>query len=287
MFTLALLLACSSPEPAPPVPVAPPARTLQLSFEAIPGNGFDIHGRVYDTAAATYEQKSAFTETILSEVVPDVFSAVAVDPHKTQQQLSPGGFELQTSPSLQIRGDFAPEQADELAAALGWSTYQWSVLVTDFDAKDGGTGYATVAFDKAPEATLAQDFFVHASTVNKALGGGYTAFGSELTFLNLRGPDGLPYSGVDDATFVADLGRAAASFTAAPVRVTASGQLGAHLVENHWDSAAEGQDYLKVIPDADEPKLPPLRAEFVERLEAAADQAGWSQPAPQGEAGSR
>lgn len=276
MFTYLLLLAC---HPArPPAASAPAPSTLQLSFEAIPGNGFDIHGRVYDTAAASYAQKSAFTAVILAEVVPEVFEALAIDSAGLQQELAPGGYQLQTSPSLQIRGELLPESADDLAAALGWTTFQWSVLVTDFGDADGGTGYAAVSFPAAPESTLAQAFFEHASGVNPALGGGYTAFGGELTFLNLRGPDGAPYSGLDDATFVAELTRAAGSFAQAALRVSASGQVGAHLVENRWDSARDGEDYLAVIEDADEPKLPPLRAEYLERLEAAGE-GGWSRPA--------
>lgn len=273
-----LLLACAH-TPAPPATPAPGASTLQLSFEAVPGNGFDIHGQVYDTAATTDEQKVAFTAEILAEIVPDVFAAVAVDPADIRAELSPGGFQLQTSPSLQIRGELLPDTAYDLAAALGWTTFQWSVLVTDFGNPGGGTGYVSVRFPSPPDGPAAQAFFEHAASIDKGLAGGYTTFDHDLYFLNLRGPDGAPYSGLDDPTFVAGLTRAAASYGAVPLSVSASGQVAARLVEDRWTAEARnGEDYLVYIEDEDEPALVPIRAEYLEKLEETGKRLGWGRP---------
>lgn len=265
---LALWLACAS---TPPTPT--PLSTRELAFEAIPGNGFAIDGHVYDTAASSYAEKAAFTRTILVEVVPDVFSALSMAQVPTEE--APGGFQLQTSPSLRVRGALEPAAADELAAALGWCLVQWSVLVTDSAGK--GTGYASVRFDGGLSPELADAFFHHAAGVSQGLGGGYTAFGDELRFLNLRGADGVPYSGLDDVPFVDAIRRAAASFPAGGARVSEAGELGAHLVENDWTAAADGERYLDHIDDAEEPALVAPRAEFLEALEAAGAANDWIQ----------
>ena len=52
----------------------------------------------------------------------------------------------------------------KLIKALGWTSYQWSVLVTDYRDTDGGTGYACVTFDTTVDAALAQSFFEHAAS---------------------------------------------------------------------------------------------------------------------------
>ena len=51
-----------------------------------------------------------------------------------------------------------------------------------------------------------------ASAEHEGLGGGYTAFGDTLLFLNLRGPDGQPHSGLSDADFTSALRRVVTGF---------------------------------------------------------------------------
>ena len=249
---------------------------LQISFEAVPGNGFDVGGTVYDTSAATYADKAAFTQDVLNDIVPNVIGAVGYT-EAVQQQLTPGGFQLVTSPSLQIRSDMGQEVAMEVAAALGWTAYQWSVLVTDFGDTDGGTGYATVTFSGAPlSPEAAQAFFEHAAEVDPGLAGGYTAFGNDMIFLNLRDSDGNTYSGLEDSAFVADLTTAADGYMGADTAVSASGEAKAFLVENDWTGAAPtGEDYLELIHDTSEERLAELRAQYLTILESAATTYGW------------
>lgn len=251
------------------------AALVQISCEAVPGNGFDIDGHVYDTSLASYADKEAFTESILQQVLSDVYAAVGVDPSDLDQRLTPGGYLLVTSPSVQILSDFTPDDVDNLAAALGWTNYQWSVLVTDYGDTDGGTGYASVTFDTTVDAALAQSFFEHAASVDPGLAGGYTAFGDSMTFLNLRGSDGSPYSGLEDDTFIASLTTATSSFADATAVVETSGQVGAKLIENDWTTAEIGGDYLAVIEDADEPGLVPIREEYEALLGEAGATYGW------------
>lgn len=251
--------------------------TLQLSYEAIPGNGFDVGGDVYDTSGASYETKASFTAEILDAIVPGVLDAVGADPASLEMQLTPGGFMLATSPSLQIRGSQDPDDATALAAALGWTCYQWSVLVTNFDEPEGDTGFGTVSFAAgALTPTLAQAFFEHAASVDPGLAGGYTAFGDDLIFLNLRDSEGSPYSGVEDDTFIADLESAAQSFADAAVSLSASGEVEAALVENDWTGGAPtGEDYAAALSEAERSALDPLRADYLSALQATGAAEGW------------
>ena len=255
----------------------PSLDVLQLSFEAIPGNGFDVGGNVYDTSGASYAIKETFTAQILADVVPGAMDAVSVNGEELDQQLTPGGFQLATSPSLQIRGAIDPEIATVLAAGLGWTTFQWSVLVTDFGETDGGTGYGTVSFAAGtltPE--LAQSFFEHAASVDPGLAGGYTSFGDDLIFLNLRDATGTTYSGLEDEAFVTDLESAAGSFTGASVTMSASGEVEAGLVENDWTGAAPtGEDYAAELSADQVSALAPLRETFLSELEATGGAQGW------------
>lgn len=250
--------------------------TLQLSFEAIPGNGFDMGGHVYDTSEVDYTSKAAFTSEILSAVVPGVMEATGASAD-LDQQLTPGGFELATSPSLQIRGPQDPAAAKALAASLGWTCYQWSVLVTNFAETDGGTGYGTVAFESgALTPELAQSFFEHAATVDPGLAGGYTAFGDELIFLNLRGTDGAPYSGLEDGAFITDLESATSSFTGATVSLSASGEVQAYLEENDWTGTGPtGEGYAADLSGEQLAALEPLREAYLTALEATGGPGGW------------
>lgn len=277
MFLLALMSACKPDDDHDPSDTDTGGTTdpalVQLSFEAVPGNGFDIDGHVYDTSLASYADKEVFTDSVLAEVLPDLYAAVGVD--DVDAFLTPGGYLLATSPSLQIQAPFAPAEVDNLAAALGWTCYQWSVLVTDYGDTDGGTGYANVALDATVDADLAQRFFEHAAGVDPGLGGGYTAFGDVMTFLNLRGSDGTPYSGLEDDAFIAALQTAASSFTDAGATVASTGEVGAKFVENDWSAATTGEDYLELVEDADEPALVPLRDAYEVLLGEAGATYGW------------
>jgi hypothetical protein len=237
------LAACADQTAATPV-TAPVAPTMLFSYEALTFKPFG-----FDEKKASYAQRAAVTEQVMEAELPKILDLLKIPADQVQTELTPGGYEMQTNASLQSAFETDPETASRFAAALGYAFRQWSVLITDFTPDGpGNTAFAVVTFkDHAPSGDEAQAFFEHAASVNKGLGGGYTAFGHDLFFLNIADSTGKAYSGLDDATFVAELTKAAESFTATPVSVTRSGRADARFVENDWDKAKTGQDYARIL----------------------------------------
>ena len=264
--------------------------TVQLSYEAIPGNGIALGQGAVDMSAALYADKSTFTQDIHDELVPQVFSEFGLDFAGLASEEAPGGFLVETNPSMQTRGDLTRDEATQVAAGLGYVMYQWSVLVTDFSVADGDTAYGIVQFDDGQlDPTLAQSFFAHAAGVDAGLGGGYMSFGDEMIFLNLRGSDGEPYSGLADDVFIAQLEAAATTFAGAATVLSVSDFADAWLVENDWSAAPDGADYAGVIATsaASIATLDSLQTEFNDQLLAAATLYGWEGPAVEPPAGTQ
>lgn len=248
------------------------APTLLFSYEAL---AFDALG--LDGSKAGYDDRAAFTRQVLQDEVPAILAATGIDPAAVETEVTPGGYLLNTNASLQSSFEADEATADRFAAAVGYVFRQWSVLVTDFTPEgEGNTGYAVVTFaDHAPSGPEAQAFFEHAASVNEGLGGGYTAFGQDLFFLNVTDDEGAPYSGIDDETFVADLTRAAESYTATPVSVTRFGRVDARFVGNDWEASPEGEDYAATLGPDLTATLAALRAAHDQALLAAAEEHGW------------
>lgn len=268
---LALIsFACSEP--------AAENSTIQLSYEAIPGSGVTLGQGEVDMSAAVYDDKRAFTQQVHDGLVPMVFAELGVDFAELSSEDAPGGYLLETNPSMQSRGDLSPDDATLVSAGLGYVMYQWSVLVTDFSAGEGDTAYGMVRFDDgALDEDLAQLFFEHAASVDTGLEGGYMSFDDEMIFLNLRGSDGQPYSGLDDATFIEQLDAAAASFAGAPVALAESDFADAWLVENDWSTSTTGADYITIITDRGfaMDALDSLQDQYNDQLLQAATTYGW------------
>lgn len=264
------LLACSDP--------AVEDSTVQLSYEAIPGSGITLGQGAVDMSAAVYDDKSAFTGDIFSDVVPQVFSEFGLDFAALDSEEAPGGFLVETNPSMQSRGSLTRDEASQVAAGLGYVMYQWSVLATDFSVAEGDTAYGIVTFDDGQlDPALAQLFFAHADSVDSGLGGGYMSFGDDMIFLNLRGADGEPYSGLTDEVFIDQLGVAATTFNDAATMLSETDFADAWLVENDWDAAPDGADYAGIIgaSGASLATLDTLQTQFNEQLLTAATLYGW------------
>ncbi|MBP2294924.1 hypothetical protein [Azospirillum rugosum] len=224
----------------PAAPALAQAVAQHLFFEAVTD---DV------PADLPYEARQRLTERARDEIVPAVLRDGGIDLAGAATDLRMGGYQRRTNPSLHMAVTLGDGPADRLAAALAWVLDQDSVLVADFASADGATGYALVRFLVCfPGGTLtpdhAQRFFLAAAAVEDGLGGGYTAFGDTMLFLNLRGADGRPFSGLSDADFTAALGRAVATFPGAALAET--GRADARLIER--PSAAPS------------PTLAPLRA---------------------------
>jgi hypothetical protein len=271
---LLLFTACSEDDDPPAQPAI-----QQVSFEAVPTPLFELGSLDVSLDAATYAQLEAFTAATRDEALPGIVAAVGLTERMLDTEMTPGGFALTTNPSLQTRLMASDAEVETFAAALGLVLSQWSVLVTDFAAVDGGTGFAVVSFDaERVDPALGQQFFEYAASVDQGLGGGYFAFGAEVIYLNLRGVDDEPYSGLTDDEFVALLADAAASFAPYRAEVQQSGEVAAIFVENDWAAAANGETYLDILdPLGDDviADLEDLQAAHTDRFTAAADANDW------------
>lgn len=248
------------------------ARPQLLSYEALPSAQVAL-----DLSEATYAQREEMTAAALESIAPDVIEAAGFDAADVETDLTPGGYLLNTNASLQARAAVSDAEATRMAAALGYVFRQWSVLVSELDEPGGGTAYVTVAFPEdalTPEA--AQGFFEHAAAVHEGLGGGYTAFGDEMIFLNVRDGDGAPYSGLDDLRFAALLGQAAGDFPGAALTVAAAGEAQARFVGNDWEASPNGEDYASMLQDAELiAALDALRARHNALAERMGEAFGW------------
>jgi hypothetical protein len=190
---LALLLAV-------PLLIAAPAEAVEwlLSFEAVPGGD-----------AAGYTERATQTTELVAELVPPMLDAIGLDSGGIDVEIAPGGYRGKMNPSVLLHLDGEAADADRAARALGFVFAQESVLVWSDSGRD--TFAVAVEF---PNLTpnLAAYFFQSAAAVKPGLAGGFTARGRELWFLNLRGADGLPFSGLADAEFESALRQAAGTF---------------------------------------------------------------------------
>lgn len=230
--------------------------TLLFSYEAI---NFDVHK--IDPAKLAYDRRVEIAEATRQDELPKILSVLDIPAGKVSTLTMPGGYKLETNASLQSALEVDDKTADLFAAALGYTFRQWSVLVTDFaPAGAGDTAYGVITFDRPVSGREADAFFKHAAKINPALGGGFTAFDEEMFFLNVTDAQGKPYSGVDDKTFLADLGKAAESYAAQKVEMTGTGRADARFIENDWQSSPDGEDYAKRLGEDLTARLKTLRS---------------------------
>jgi hypothetical protein len=173
-----------------------------------------------------YGNRAETTAVLASELAPAVLAAIGLDPGSFDAEIVVGGYRARTNPSVLLTIDGDEATADRAAAAFGHVFGQQAVLVW----RDG-SGDTLAAAVQLPSVTpnLADHFFRHAAAVEPKLAGGFTARGNALVFINLRGRDGTPLSGLDDEAFIAALQRAAAAFGG--IATVSNGRAAAKLVE--------------------------------------------------------
>ena len=247
----------------------------QLSVEALPSTTArpDL-----DRTAMDYGELQALADDVMTEVAPDIIQALGWADQGVELSLSPGGYLGETTPAMQIRISCSDADASRFAAAFGLVLVADSALVMDWTDGAGDTAWASVRFlDGPPEGALADAFFDWAIATEPALEGGYTGFGETITFLNLRGADGLPYSALEDQEFVDAVERAASTWTEGGVVFEASGLTQAWRVENDWSAAPSGETYADAL--GEDPALSAALQASAEEAEdlvnAAAEDGGW------------
>jgi hypothetical protein len=221
---------------------------------------------------APYADRARLTAEIARDLVPSIFNTMMLDPARARTEVAPGGYLLETEPSLQTTLQTSHADARRLAAALGYVLRQGSVLVSDCADPAGAAAYGAVAFDRPVDDALAHKFFLHAAKTDKGLGGGYSVVGGRMLFINLAGADGKPFGGLGSDAFVSALARAARSFPGASL--AASGKCRAYLVENDWSKATNGEDYAAQLgPGGGGLML--LRLKHTAMVEDFANRHGW------------
>lgn len=146
---------------------------------------------------------------LISELGPAGLAAIGLDPGLFDAEIVPGGYMAKINPAVLLTLEVGDEQARRAAAAFGYVFDQSAVLIWR-DATEGSLVVAVTLPSVTP--TLADHFFRLAAAIEPALAGGFTARGSQLLFINLRGSDGKPFSGLADDRFTAGLQRAASQF---------------------------------------------------------------------------
>lgn len=252
------------------VATAADAQPVQLlSFEAIPVAQIALP----KAKDAPYAQKEDVARTVADQLVPAILRAAGIDSGAARTQVFPGGYLMRTDPALQTRVAATEAVAGRLAAALGYVLRQGSVLVSDLAARDGDQLQVTLRFPaRSLTSERAQAFFAKAAQLDKGLGGGYSALGDAMVFINLRGADGKPMSGLDDDRFLALMKQACEGFQ--DCAADGSGKIRSKLVANDWKTAPNGETYAKALSDV-LPELERLRQRHTAMIDDAATKNGW------------
>lgn len=219
---------------------------------AVPAQAADWHVAFQvlpEQAGAIYTKQAARTATIISELGPPILGAVGLDPTAFDADVVAGGYQGRINPTVVMDVDGDAATAGRLAAACGIVFDQRSVL--EWHDDENGPDFAVDIDFKSLTPTLTDFFFRQAIAVNRGLAGGFTARDNRLLFINLRGADGRPLSGLDDAHF-ADALRTAAKAFGGLVSVRTL-HVEAHLV------ADENGAYAATVGAAARPTLDKLR----------------------------
>lgn len=172
--------------------------------------------------AVPFASRAETTAVLISELGPAGLAAVGLDAGLFDAEIVPGGYMAKINPAVLLTLDAGEEAAGRAAAAFGHIFEQSAVLIW----RDAAQGSLIVAVTlPAVTPTLADHFFRLAASVDPGLAGGFTARGNQMLFINLRGADGKPFSGLEDEAFTAALQRAADRFggiaSVSTARVTA------------------------------------------------------------------
>jgi uncharacterized protein (UPF0297 family) len=214
---------------------------IYVAYQAIPGTRTGWP----DIARLDYNARQRLSEDVQRRILPDVIRALGMQTMALETQIVPGGYMLKTDPSFVTRFPPAEEEAAlRFAAALGYVLRQDSMLVFAVDATAGQSRTVRVRFaGECLTPQTAQLFFEQAARTNKGLGGGYTAFGCEMLFINLRDDKNAPYSGLNDTQFAAVLERAAIGF-APPASVIGEFRTRTVLIGSDWPGNNAGKLYI-------------------------------------------
>jgi hypothetical protein len=228
---------------------------IYVAYQAIPGTRTGWP----DITRLDYHARQRLSEEVEQRILPDLVRALSLQELSLDTQIVPGGYRLKTDPTLITRFPPAEEEAAlRFAAALGYVLRQDSMLVFAVDQAAGQSHTVRVRFaGECLTPQNAQRFFEQATRTSKGLGGGYTASGCEMLFINLRDERGKPYSGLEDGAFAAALDRATQGFTP-PATIAGSFRARTALIGDGWPGNRSGALYIDKLGSLPMEAIAPL-----------------------------
>jgi hypothetical protein len=209
-------------------------RTWSLAFEVLSS----LHGEPQEGRKPSYAQKDRLARATLTDLVPQVWATFGARP---ESGIGTGGYQDEINPAINSHLVTTEAEARRLGAALGYVFRQYAVLVYTLDAESGNLRYVSVRFARGTVTPiLAERYFAAARSQLKSDKLGFTTLVSRLIFINLN-------TGIADDVLVAGLARAAASLANAKLTVDPPRPARAYLVENNWEKAKEGEEYVRVF----------------------------------------
>ncbi|HEY0833271.1 MAG TPA: hypothetical protein VGE72_05115 [Azospirillum sp.] len=235
----------------------------RLLYEVLPSDPSDAD--VFD--AASFDRRSTATARAAGTLVPAILRVLGHDPARARTELTYGGWQVRTNPTLHTVMPVSEEAADRLAAAFGFVFRQDSVMVFRFlDHNEPGTFVGFVGL-RDPTPARAQRFFASAAKAHPGLGIGYTMHQGSMLFFNVTDDKGVPYSGLSDPEFIHTLGLIGRACKEAGL--TRDTRAEARFVGNDWKTAPDGQDYARRLDPMTVGALATLRGRHDAALRAA------------------
>lgn len=212
-------------------------RAWRLSFEVLSSQ----HAQPLEGRRASYAEKEHLARGALAEIVPHVWTSLGAVATRARSRVLPGGHGDEVNPAIYSNLQTSEAEARRLAAALGYVFRQYAVLMYDLAAPQSELRYVSVRFPRLSlTPALAARFFARARAQLESGKLGFSATRSRMIFINLN-------TGIADDAFAAGLARAAADLPDAGIRIEPPKPLRAILVENDWQKAERGEDYVRLL----------------------------------------
>ena len=217
-------------------------RTWRLSFEVLSSQ----HALPDEGKKPSYADKDALTRAVLAEIVPYVWTTLGATAARARSRVLPGGYGDEVNPAIHSNLQTSEAEARRLAAALGYVFRQYAVIMYDLAAPESEVRQVSARFARgAVTPALAARFFGLARQQLKSEKLGFSATRSRMIFININ-------TGIADDAFAEGLARAAAAWPEAGIKIEPPKPVRALLIENDWEKAKNGEDYVRALgPNAE------------------------------------
>jgi hypothetical protein len=217
-------------------------RNWRLSFEVLSSQ----HAQPPEGRKASYEDKDALTRQALAEIVPHVWTKLGAVAARARSRVQAGGYGDEVNPAIHSNIQTHEAEARRLAAALGFVFKQYAVIMYDVAAEQSDIRQVSARFARGSlTPALATRFFGLARKQLKSDKLGFSATRSRMIFINLN-------TGIADDALAAGLTRAAAEWPEANIKIEPPKPVRAFLIENDWEKARHGEQYVRQLGPAGE-----------------------------------